>query len=108
YNTVKVYFDVQRKMLNRMIEVCEDAVKALGEVAGYWSLIANSLGNLTGKSGALNLLPGDPDNPWVEPIDEFAKLDALEVYDQILKRCEVFVQFAFVKALHEEMYDLAA
>jgi hypothetical protein len=108
YNTVKVYFDIQRIMLQNMIKVCEDAVKALGEVAGYWTMIANSLGSLTGKSGALNQLPGDPNNPWVEPIDEFAKLDALDVYDLILKRCEVFVQFAFVKDLHEEEYNLAA
>lgn len=108
YNTVKIFFDTQRIMLQNMIKVCEDAVKALGEVAGYWSLIANSLGQLIGPAGALHQLPGDPDNPWVEPIDEFAQLDALDVYDLIMKRCEVFVQFAFVKDVHEIEVKIAA
>jgi hypothetical protein len=100
YNMVKIYFKTMDGTLTRMKDACEIAVEALGEVAGIWQGIANELQSLSGESNKIDALAGFG-TQWEIPISTLKRKGADRVYEELRTRCDVFVQYLFVKDIKE-------
>ncbi len=99
YDTVNEFFKTGQDLLQSLISACNQAVQALGGIRGDWETIRARLESLGNDLGTLDTLKGWGEE-WSEPIADFSVDMAVDDFDTIIKTCEFYVRYLYVKDLN--------
>lgn len=95
YNVVAIFFRTVDSMLRKIIEAIENAAEALGQVAGLWAMVVQDLKSVQGSTLGVAGLAGD--KRWEAPVRLTRRLGVERAYDNLIRDCDVFVQYAYVQ-----------
>lgn len=99
YDTVNEFFKTGQNLLQALISACNQAIGALGGIQGDWDTIAAKLESLGQDIGTLDTLKGWGEE-WSEPISDVNADLAVEDFDTIIKTCDMYVRYLYVKDLN--------